>query len=161
MGNTSCYMQMIGTKNFLMLNSQTYCVLMFDQLLNVCHVRELILGNRWRKSWNNYPLTFIVQDCVSNGSQRCLCSTRRCSMPLCLPNICADLIRGKRIPRVNSDLWQDVGALLDFRFKAVQHGMTSEGTSTTRKFKTQLARSWQVCCGIQKEWFMLIFFHMV
>jgi hypothetical protein len=56
-------------------------------------------------------------------------------MLLCLPNICTDLIRGKHIPKVNSDVWQDVGALLHFRLKAVQHEMTSQGISTTRKFQ--------------------------
>jgi hypothetical protein len=66
---------------------------------------------------------------------------------------------GKHIPRVNSDLWQDMSALLDSSVKAVQHGMVSKGISTTQKIQ-DTAVSWQdhgrCVLGFRRN-----FFHMV
>jgi hypothetical protein len=45
------------------------------------------------------------------------------------------------IPRANSDPWLDVSAVLHSRVQAVQHGLESQGISTTEKFKA--AFSWQ------------------
>jgi hypothetical protein len=105
--------------------------------------------------WNNYPGTFIIQEsaCQVGPKEVNVWPEGAVCCFVCQTSALV-WTGGKHIPRAKSDPRWDVGALLHSNVNAVQHGMESQGISTTQKTQRhicELARSWQVCFGIQKE----------
>jgi hypothetical protein len=115
--------------------------------MNIHHTEEMNLGNRW----------ITVHDIASGSGVSVRSVETVIHEHLLFKKVCTWCVT--KMLTLDKKVHHVVSALLPWKAEVVQHEMDSHRVCTTKEIQDK-ERSWQVCFGIQEEWFMLIFFHM-